>query len=295
MAIRNGLLALAVSVALHAALVGSLWLLPGRPHQRTEGQAPGFYQAGESPPAVMTFLVSGTTDVMPLTPAPPTPKAAPPATVPPEPKGAVSSLAPVLNHVSADGGPDSSPSGGGESGSPGAGGSTTFFQVPARGLTIVYLIDGSASMGPKGALARARRELLASLQRLPAAARFQIIVYNDSAQPLLPRFQHWLTPDPETFHQIQVKLNELHAEGGTDHAHALYRALVDSPDVLYFLTDADDLDPKLLGEITRRNQRRTAIHVIELKDGSPSRSDRLLQLARENRGAYHPVNLSRHP
>ena len=38
---------------------------------------------------------------------------------------------------------------------------TSFFQVAARGLRIVYVLDGSASMGANGALAAACRELCA--------------------------------------------------------------------------------------------------------------------------------------
>ena len=39
-------------------------------------------------------------------------------------------------------------------------------------------------MGLNGGLAAARRELLASLARLPADCRFQVILYNRFAEPL---------------------------------------------------------------------------------------------------------------
>ena len=49
--------------------------------------------------------------------------------------------------------------------------------------TVVYVVDRSMSMGFH-ALARARREVLASLRRLPPTARFQVIAYNREAEPL---------------------------------------------------------------------------------------------------------------
>src|SRR5919198_794363 len=51
---------------------------------------------------------------------------------------------------------------------------TTFFQIATEGKAIVYVIDRSASMGCNGFLAAAKRELLASLERLPSTARFQV-------------------------------------------------------------------------------------------------------------------------
>src|SRR5207253_645243 len=71
-------------------------------------------------------------------------------------------------------------------GGPGSDGATTFFQVPARGKKIVYVIDGSSSMCRDGALAAACRELRESVKKLPPDARFQVIVYNNDARFLLP-------------------------------------------------------------------------------------------------------------
>jgi hypothetical protein len=297
MPIRNSLLALTVSAVLHGALIGCLWLFPGRSCRPAAMIAPSFYLPGESTSDAITFLVSGTTAIMELPSSPSKPAS------PITPDKGVAEV-PVPNQAKEKGPdqekagvrPPASPSavaGGAQGGGSERAGTTTFFQIPARGLSIVYLIDGSASMGPNGALARARRELLVSLQQLPATARFQIIIYNRSANPLLPRFQHWLTPDPATLELVRQKLAEVHAEGGTDHSQALYRGLAEQPDVLYFLTDAADLPAHLVQEVARRNHERTAIHVIELNDGSPSRSvQQLQQLARANRGTYLAVDLS---
>ena len=63
-----------------------------------------------------------------------------------------------------------------------ASGTTAFFQIVTQAKVIVYVVDRSASMGLNGSLAAAKRELLASLDRLPPSARFQVIVYNRTAQ-----------------------------------------------------------------------------------------------------------------
>ena len=119
---------------------------------------------------------------------------------------------------------------------------TTFFDVPARGRSIVYLIDASSSMGPSGALALATRELLASLARLPAGARFQVLTYNSRVTPLLPRYPEGMPASPLMLDQVAQALRELEPVGATDHGRALREALNLRSDALFFLTDADDLD-----------------------------------------------------
>lgn len=167
---------------------------------------------------------------------------------------------------------------------------TTFFAVPARGQKIVYLIDRSASMGPNGALEVAGQELLASLNRLPKGTNFQVIVYNRSANLLMPRYPDWLLAQQDVIKNVAAAVNVLPPEGGTDHIRALKFALSLHPDVVFFLTDAGDVQTDLLREITKFNQGRTAIHVIELIAGQGTRdAGPLQQLAHENRGTFQSV------
>ena len=156
-------------------------------------------------------------------------------------------------------------SGGQEPGDSARGVTTSFFQVAAHGLRIVYLLDGSASMGANGALAAACRELRASVQKLPGLARFQIIIYNDQAHVLLPRYQDWLEPTPSVLRAVDDALESLARqvpEGGTDHEPALKMAFLLRPDVVYFLTDADDLKPQHLRLVRSLNQSRAIVHTI---------------------------------
>ncbi|MFN4259593.1 MAG: vWA domain-containing protein [Gemmataceae bacterium] len=173
----------------------------------------------------------------------------------------------------------------------GASAATTFFQIPATGQAVVYVIDGSASMGLFGRFDAARRELIASLEQLPTTARFHVIVYNRFVAVLPGSKPTELLPaTPTNLTKTIAWLRSLRPEGGTDHLPALRRALLLRPDVLYFLTDADDLLATHVQELTNFNQNRTRIHALEMEAPNPHRADMPLQLlARWNNGRYRCV------
>lgn len=169
---------------------------------------------------------------------------------------------------------------------PGGGTGAIFFGVPGKGKNIVYLIDASSSMGPSGALDTARRELLTSLRGLSEGVRFQIVVFHSQAKTLLWQ-DGWLLPDAATLERIESSLRDLQAEGRTDYDQALRRALSFRPDVLYFLTDARELPPRLIFDTTRLNAGRSTIHVIELSARASQRPECDLHLlARQNGGDF---------
>src|SRR5438128_3341 len=143
-----------------------------------------------------------------------------------------------------------------------AGAATTFFDVPARGRSIVYLIDASSSMGPSGAWSAAAAELLASIERLPPDARFQVLIYSNGVRLLLPRYPDWLPAAPNIRGQLAQALQELEPAGGTDHGPALRAALQLRPDAVYFLTDADDLTSEHVRLVAQHNRDRSVIHTI---------------------------------
>jgi hypothetical protein len=223
------------------------------------------------------------------------PKSWGPLPEPPKSKGTAASgptdLGQAAGPTNSTPGPLASGPGHDPNGAPGGGtgqATATFFQVPAQGKTIVYLIDSSSSMGPSGALDAACRQLRESIRRLPATARFQVITYNSSARPLLS--DRWLDPTQD-LNRVEQAVAALQAVGGTNH-NSLFWALSFQPDALYFLTDDDDLPGNLVHEVTRRNHGRSVIHVIELNTHNRGRPDMPLQvLARDNGGAYRAVNL----
>jgi hypothetical protein len=169
-----------------------------------------------------------------------------------------------------------------------AGAVTAFFGVPAVGKSVVFVLDRSASMGLENRLDRARRELTASLHRLPSSARFQVITYNRTAEPVrLPGVNGLLPATPLAVETAIAAVDRLQAEGGTDHGKALTLALSVSPDVIYFLTDEDDLETRDVQVVTRKNAGRVCIHALCLI--SPAGDSAMQMLAKANRGLFKVV------
>jgi len=176
---------------------------------------------------------------------------------------------------------------------PDGGATTTFFNVPTQAQSVVYVFDRSGSMGMAGRLAQARRELLASLERLPPTVRFQIIPFNRVAEPLRIAGRSDLVPATDgNKQQAALLLEGLVAEGGTEHLPALKQALLLQPEVIYFLTDADDLHPDQVRALTCLNHGRTTIHAIELTASHCDAPETPLHLlARQNGGQYRGVGV----
>jgi hypothetical protein len=169
-----------------------------------------------------------------------------------------------------------------------AGAVTAFFGVPAIGRSVVFVLDRSASMGLDGRLDRARRELAASLRRLPRSARFQVVSYNRTAE-LVPGSAGLVHAAPEAVEAAIGTVNSLSAEGSSEHGKALTRALSLQPDVIYFLTDEDDLESRDVQAITRINRGRVCIHALCLV--RPAGDETPMQaLARNNRGEFRLVD-----
>jgi hypothetical protein len=298
---RSCLLALLLSLSLHGLFGLLMFLLPHRDGR--EGSPAALDLTAPEPEEEMTLtlrepprlsarLVLDDPPAPPVAPDPPAASSVPVHEI--APGQAVTAADPTAEPGTAGA---ASPSSSGHVGTgvgTGTGyGATAFFQVAAQGRAIVYVIDRSASMGLNGALAAARRELLASLDRLPADARFQVIVYNRTPEPLRLGGRTGLAfATPENKQQAAALLEGLTAEGSTEHLPALKAALALDPDVIFFLTDADDLQVGQVSAVTTINHGRTAIHAIELNTANRGREDMPLQvLARDNRGLYQAVDL----
>jgi hypothetical protein len=295
---RRGWLALAVSLALHAGLLWALALLPGVGARRPPAEAGPVsldivQEAEEDSPN--TFLVPGSGRLLPAQPAPSAVSAGagPEVAVHHSPENIV----PVTHETGpSPGAPAVDPAllQAGGPGTGGGGGTTAFFAIGTQARRVVYVIDRSASMGPGGLLAAAVGELCASLERLPAEARFQVVVYHDQPELLLPGRAELVPASLDNTDRAARLLKELRAEGGTNHLRALRLALSLSPEVVFLLTDADDLNDADRREATRLNRGRAVIHTIELNPSHRGRADMPLQvLARENRGRYLAVDLHR--
>lgn len=182
--------------------------------------------------------------------------------------------------------PGTTPGTRGGSAATGSGSGKGLLACPATVRRVVYLIDRSISMGPTGGLDRARRELRTALTQLPPDAFFQIVLYNQGTEFLLPPTASGLLPvTPDTVERALARLDEVFATGTTNHLTAFQTALFLQPEDLFLITDADDFTPALVQAVTRLNRKRTRIHVIEFSHTATPDAP-LMALAHENGGQY---------
>jgi hypothetical protein len=139
----------------------------------------------------------------------------------------------------------------------------------------------------------AKRELLASLDPLPADAKVGVIFYNQNATVFTDPAgrKELMAASASNKARIRAKLAEVLPVGGTDHMTALRAALAMHPEVIFFLTDADFMDLSAASAI-RREAGKTRILAVEFGLGSSLRgSDPLRTLAEGTGGSYKYINL----
>jgi von Willebrand factor type A domain len=186
--------------------------------------------------------------------------------------------------------------------SPGLGGrggagqsDTGLLRAPAAARRVVYVIDRSVSMGVSGALAFARHEVLAGIEALPDDARFAVIFYNRQAELLSPDGQTGLVTATAANRAATARLlDDVPASGDTDHLAGLRRALALSPDVIFLVTDADNMTADQVRNAAILNRSRAAIHAVQLsRTGEQDEQSPLAQLARLTGGTHRVVMVKR--
>ncbi|HWB11821.1 MAG TPA: hypothetical protein VG826_21505 [Pirellulales bacterium] len=176
---------------------------------------------------------------------------------------------------------------------------THVYGVAAEGNTFVYVFDRSSSMssGGNNLFASAKRELLASLDDLSEESRFHIIFYNEkpTSMDLGRGFSGLVFADARAKERARGFVEGILAAGGTRHFAAMKQALRLRPDVIFFLTDADEpeLSDGQMSEIRSLNGGRTTINTIEFGDRPQPRANNFLsRIARENGGQYLYVDVT---
>jgi len=178
---------------------------------------------------------------------------------------------------------------------------TQIFGATGTGSKFVYVFDRSGSMDGYGGrpLRAAKSQLIASLRDLEPVHQFQIIFYNERPRVFQPDVGAPRLVWADERHQRLAAqfVAGIVAGGGTRHLEALELALGMHPDVIFFLTDADEphLTPGELDRIRRWN-RGSAIHAVEFGYG-PSRgeSNFLVRVAEQNGGTHTYVDLANLP
>jgi hypothetical protein len=177
---------------------------------------------------------------------------------------------------------------------PGVGYGTTFFGAEARARSFAFVIDRSGSMAFQDALTVAKDEMMRSLRRLPAEARFAVVFYNHVPKRIEVGGSENLVPATESNKaQVEKQLDRLLPEGGTDHMEALRIAMAMKPEVIFFLTDADlmtysDVNKLVQDELDVRIQ---TIHFspgYDLPGQSP-----LKKLAVATGGSYRHIDVNK--
>lgn len=211
--------------------------------------------------------------------------------------GAVVAALPSVDAAPSSSGMTSLPGSGAGSGRRGSGGKydveTQVFGVTGRGSRFVYVFDRSASMaGYEGRpISAAKRELIASLQSLGNVHQFQIIFYNERPHLMNARGANgpqMLYGNEQGKRVAADFIRGVVPDGGTSHLQALKLALQMSPDVIFFLTDADEprMTTNELAQIARWNKG-TTINAIEFGSGPASGRDNFLRRIAEQSGGQH--------
>jgi Ca-activated chloride channel family protein len=174
----------------------------------------------------------------------------------------------------------------------GTGTKTKFYGVEAEGNSFVFVLDRSASMETSGRLRAAKTELLDALKYLKETNQFRIIFFNGDFEEFRPRGKLSFFANAPTLLQAEKYIGGIVANGDSRGFHpALRQALRYNPDVIYFLTDAEDifLSDSELG-ILRRMNSGASIHVIKFGEGAEERVAWLVKLCRDNAGQYRYVD-----
>lgn len=173
-------------------------------------------------------------------------------------------------------------------GTNGSGGGSEFFGVKAKGRTFVYVVDRSGSMD--GApFAKAREELLRSLDNLSSRQTFYVIFFDDQSYPMFSPGQAEtaaLRATSRNVDRVRQWADSLIGGGGTDPQASLLHALELQPDAIYLLSDGQ-FEAGIVDDVSRHNHGRVVISTIAFmnKIGEPL----LKQLAHKNGGAYRFV------
>ena len=175
---------------------------------------------------------------------------------------------------------------------------TGVFGLQGEGYKFVYVFDRSGSMDGHGGapLRGAKEQLIASIANLGDTHQFQIVFYNEQPRVFAPagRQGRLVFATDQNKNQALKFIASITADGATEHEGALAMALRMAPDVVFFLTDADE--PRLTAEQLariRRLNRGSSINTIEFGYGVQMDADNfLVQLAHQNGGKHIYVDIS---
>ena len=196
----------------------------------------------------------------------------------------------------------------GGGGGDGSGGGIEYFGTVAYGNRFVYILDKSTSMNrsmpgppaPDSRFARARYELLRSIDKLAPYQSFYVILFSTTTRRMFDDESPapvTIPATPENKLRLRQWLDAAEVGGGTDPREALFLALSIAPDAVFFLSDGDFNrvtgrqkhrlfagDPEAEQLVQRLNRTYIPIHTFAYED--PSSKERMEKLAQISGGDY---------
>jgi hypothetical protein len=270
------LIAVAISVALHSA-AGLAWLTFG---ERSHSFPVAEDTAVDGPDREFTINLREVVVTAPrTTPKSVDPPPAPPPMLPPETQHSTD-IRPVAGATPQ--GPSPAP----PRSLPNSVSGTPLHGKLRAGKSIVYVLDRSSSMGVDGMLRKACAAIKASLCQLPADCRFQIVAYNGGVSRLASEL---LPATDENRQRADRWLDELLAEGSSNHRVGIQEALWLRPNALFLLTDADDLDEREVKAISSLMREPVYLTAAVFGGGGQTRETPLERLTKETGGGVRYV------
>jgi uncharacterized protein with von Willebrand factor type A (vWA) domain len=177
--------------------------------------------------------------------------------------------------------------GGGGGAASGEGAAGEFFGSKAGGNRFVYVVDCSGSMAGEP-LARARQEVLDSVELLDVKQSFFVVFFSSRAYPqFYPDVGSKLLPaTPKNRRRLRDWVAKVEPLGGTEPLEALLLALKLEPDAVFFLTDGQ-FASHVADEVRQQNTRMIPIHAIAFVHQYGQHL--LEQMARDSGGTYQFV------
>lgn len=169
---------------------------------------------------------------------------------------------------------------------PGDGNGATFFDIPATGRKIAFVVDTSGSMFDNERFLRCRSELIESLRTLKPKQYYYIVLFSDRLFPMPGRRLTEATSG--NLYRTIAWLNGADPTGTTEPLPALRQALQQRPDAIFLLTDGSFEDGTLEKILKlQTSSKKVPIHTIafEGQDGEET----LQAISRATGGKYRYV------
>ena len=168
----------------------------------------------------------------------------------------------------------------------------TYYGIPICAKRIVFVLDTSASMRGQP-MEAAKVALLKTVEALPEAVNFDIIMFDRTANAWVPRLV------PATYQAKQEAAQTVMSRGmglGTASHAALNAAFTLEPEVIYFLSDGEPTDgqpAQIVSTIAALNRtHRVSIHtigVVTQRGGGAGLTFFMQPLAQQNYGSFRLI------